>query len=116
MSYRSFTDSTGTEWEAFDVVPQLAERRVGDRRHDRKPIGFVDRRGSERRAIKSHRAVMAPGLGGGWLCFESDSDKRRLSPIPPGWAQSSDAEIEDYCRLAHPVRRSAQSDGRRRSA
>src|SRR3954470_20291896 len=28
MSFRSFTDSAGNEWQAFDVVPRDRERRV----------------------------------------------------------------------------------------
>ena len=32
MGYRIFKDSTGTEWQTWDVVPHLAERRVRERR------------------------------------------------------------------------------------
>lgn len=111
MSYRSFTDSTGKQWEAFDVVPQLGERRVEERRHARQPIAFPDRRGSERRIVMSRRALMAGGLSGGWLCFEGQAQKRRLSPIPDDWARCPESQLEAYCRMARPVRRSTETDG-----
>ena len=108
MAYRSFKDSTGADWHAWDVVPQLAERRVDDRRHGRQTIPFRDRRHSERRLVVSRRAVMGSGLSGGWLCFERASEKRRLSPIPPDWARCPDPRLEEYCRMARPVRRSTE--------
>src|SRR5829696_6316485 len=33
MSLRSFVDSSGNEWQAFDVVPQPDERRHTERRN-----------------------------------------------------------------------------------
>jgi hypothetical protein len=112
MGYRSFTDSAGMEWQAWDVVPQLAERRVEERRQERKPIPFRDRRFSERRLVMSRRATLTQGLGGGWLCFEGTTGKRRLSPIPADWVRCPDAQLEEYCRMAKPVRRSAELGGR----
>jgi hypothetical protein len=112
MGYRSFTDSTGTPWEAFDVVPQLGERRVESRRKARQAISFRDRRMSERRIVMSRRAVLAAGLSGGWLCFEAKAEKRRLIPIPDDWARCAEAQLEAYCRMARPVRRSIETDGR----
>jgi hypothetical protein len=108
MGYRSFKDSAGIEWDAWDVVPQLAERRVEDRRQARQRIAFRDRRHFERRVVSSRRAVMGQGLTGGWLCFEGAREKRRLSPIPTDWARCGDARLEEYCRQATPVRRSAE--------
>ena len=108
MGYRSFKDSTGVEWNAWDVVPQLAERRVEDRRQARQSIPFRDRRHFDRRIVASHRAVMAPSLVGGWLCFEGATEKRRLSPIPADWGRCSDSQLEEYCRRATRVRRSAE--------
>jgi len=32
-------------------------------------------------------------LQGGWLVFQSAREKRRLVPIPPGWASMSDAQL-----------------------
>lgn len=112
MGYRSFKDSAGVEWHAWDVVPQLAERRVEDRRQSRQPIPFSDRRLTERRILTSRRAVMASGLSGGWLCFEGASEKRRLSPIPDDWDRCPDEQLESYRNMARPVRRSSEIAGR----
>ncbi|MFN2565525.1 MAG: hypothetical protein ABR499_11030 [Gemmatimonadaceae bacterium] len=111
MGYRSFKDSNGVEWDAWDVVPQLAERRVDNRRQARQAIPFGDRRQSERRVIMSRRAVMASGLSSGWLCFDGAPGKRRLSPIPADWARCPDEQLEEYCRRASPVRRSIEIGG-----
>ena len=110
MGYRSFKDSTGADWHAWDVVPQqLAERRVGERRQDRRTIPFRDRRRSERRLMSGRRAVLSSGLADGWLCFEGPNEKRRLSPIPGDWSRCPDQQLEEYCRKASPVRRSVEA-------
>ena len=47
MPYRTFVDSTGAEWQVWDIVPRLSERRSDDhtdRRHELTPIRFADRR------------------------------------------------------------------------
>ena len=109
MSYRSFKDSMGVDWDAWDVVPQLAERRFDDRRRGRQPIAFRDRRRAERRIVVSRRAVMDGGLLNGWLCFEGPAGKRRLTPIPEDWSRCSDSRLEEYCRSARPVRRAVEA-------
>ncbi|MBB4637669.1 hypothetical protein [Longimicrobium terrae] len=48
---------------------------------------------------------MTPGLQGGWLCFEHDDEKRRLSPIPSDWEGADTGDLERYCTEAKPVRR-----------
>lgn len=109
MGYRNFKDSTGADWHAWDVVPQLAERRVADRRQARSPISFRDRRRAERRIMAGRRAVLSSGLADGWLCFEGPNEKRRLSPIPADWSRCADAQLQEYCRMARPVRRSVEA-------
>jgi len=42
------------------------------------------------------RSKVSPGLKDGWLTFERIGEpfgKRRLSPIPDGWMQWSDAQL-----------------------
>ncbi|MDQ3995986.1 MAG: hypothetical protein M3303_03095 [Gemmatimonadota bacterium] len=108
MGYRSFKDSTGVEWDAWDVVPQLGERRAENRRQAQAPIAFIDRRRGERRVVMSRRTVLTSGLASGWLCFDGTAGKRRLSPIPDDWARCPDAQLEAYCRMARPVRHSTE--------
>ena len=99
MPYRTFTDSAGTEWQVWDIVPRLRERRsapVPDRRVEIVPISFADRRREERRVGQSPRATLRGAYAQGWLCFESDREKRRLSPIPGDWTTCGDERLEEY--------------------
>ena len=101
MGYRVFKDSQGTEWQTWDVVPQLTERREIERRVRIEPVPHADRRRApDRRVIKGRRPTLTAGLDGGWLCFENDFEKRRLTPIPEDWQRCSAAELERYCQAA----------------
>ena len=111
MSYRLFEDSKGTEWQVWDIVPRLEERRdaaAPDRRVDIKVIPFADRRRAPRRIATARRALLSGSFARGWLCFESRREKRRLSPIPGDWTTCENDALEDYLRQASPV----QSPGR----
>jgi hypothetical protein len=112
MGHRFFRDSRGTDWQAWDVVPHLAERRTGERRSTtsggRLPAGAIERRRRpERRITSGRRPVLSAGLDDGWLCFEASAEKRRLTPIPADWLRCDDACLERYLGDAKPVRRSA---------
>jgi hypothetical protein len=109
MSHRVFKDSQGTEWQAWDILPQLIERRADDRRQVTIAADAVvtERRRAERRVVTGRRPVLSFGLDGGWLCFETQAEKRRLAPIPEDWMRCDDACMERYCRLAKPAPRSS---------
>ena len=112
MGHRFFRDSRGTEWQAWDVIPQLAERRTGDRRRTaaagRLAAGVIERRRRpERRIGNGRRSVLSAGLDDGWLCFEAPAEKRRLTPIPQDWLRCDDECLERYLGDARPVRRSS---------
>ena len=82
MAERSFTGPDGTLWQAWDVVPgQHLDWPAQARRH------------------------LPEALGGGWLCFESPAEKRRLHPIPAAWEHQSDVDLLRFCADAAPVRR-----------
>jgi hypothetical protein len=101
MGYRIFRDSQGTEWQAWDVVPQLTERREIERRMQSAPVEHADRRREpDRRIIKGRRPMLTAGLDGGWLCFESGVEKRRLTPIPADWARCTADALERYLQAA----------------
>ena len=101
MGYRVFKDSQGSEWQAWDVVPQLTERREIERRVQAAPLEHADRRRTpDRRIIKGRRPTLTAGLDSGWLCFEHAGEKRRLSPIPSDWQRCTPAELEQYCQSA----------------
>ena len=84
MGYRVFTDSQGREWQAWDVVPQLTERRGFDRRvrivfahrdddtlAGREAIGLDD----DRCAARCDECMRGRGLG-------ERSIRRRRNAVP----------------------------------
>ena len=106
MGYRIFRDSAGTEWQTWDVVPRLAERRVAQRRVAVSVVPRVERRRlRERRVRVGRRPMLSAGLDCGWLCFEAPVEKRRLTPIPADWERCPTAQLEEYCRAARPALR-----------
>jgi len=109
MAYRRFRDAEGVEWEAWDVTPRLAERRLGQRRAKSQPADALDRRHQMERRMLLGRRAAALGLEHGWLCFERDGEKRRLAPIPADWPRCDDARLAEHCRAAEPARRRATS-------
>ena len=113
MGYRDFTDQVGNRWQAWDVVPQLVERRhVSRRAVPPEPApGQERRRGEDRRVQQGRRPALQEGMSHGWLCFESGSEKRRLTPVPQDWLTCAEAQLAEYCRQAAPARRSAHDGG-----
>jgi hypothetical protein len=107
MGYRIFRDSAGTEWQTWDVVPRLAERRAGERRVAVSAVKprVERRRLRERRVRVGRRPMLSSGLDGGWLCFEAPEEKRRLTPIPADWERCPTTRLEEYCRSAKPALR-----------
>ncbi|HEX8360416.1 MAG TPA: hypothetical protein VF613_09925 [Longimicrobium sp.] len=108
MPLRTFQDSQGAPCSVWNVTPFAAQE--GERRNaERRAATAAVYAGPERRAGKDRRVrtpgLMTPGLESGWLCFESGSEKRRLSPIPPGWDQAPDDELESLFRDARAVTR-----------
>ena len=78
MATRTFTDRAGTEWMIWRVVPG-------------------EHTGSSR------AAALPEELAGGWLCFESASEKRRMYPVPPQWEALPPDKLEILCRAGVPV-------------
>ncbi|MEO7084651.1 MAG: hypothetical protein ABI442_11455 [Gemmatimonadaceae bacterium] len=113
MSMRTFMDAEGKEWQVFDVVPRIEERRTYDRRLSQ-PRNSVsdDRRGNDRRVTVGRRSPLA-AVNSGWLCFEraAGTERRRLMPIPADWRKCGDGTLDGYCREAREVRRDAVSLG-----
>lgn len=106
MALREFTDSRGTTWTAWDVPPHrvYTQQRAGTDRRTRVVPGFTpERRMRDRRMRLRH-----PELTGGWVCFTSGREKRRLSPPPARWDAASDAELEALCAQARQQPGSAQ--------
>ena len=87
MAVRSFESPDGISWTAWEVIPgQVSEFR------------------------SMYGSHLPTQMAGGWLCFDCGSEKRRLVPLPPDWADRTEAELWFLCRAAEPVRaRSAAS-------
>jgi len=112
MPLRTFEDSQGASCSVWNVTPfgmQEEERRTTDRRRAA-VAGYAgpERRVGPDRRVRTPR-LLTPGLESGWLCFESGSEKRRLSPIPPGWEQAPDEELESLFHNARTVARRASA-------
>ena len=72
---RTIRDGEGRSWRVWHVVPQSQVLRSA-----------------------------APGMIEGWLCFESDGDKRRLVGPTAGWEQLHDTELVEMLGRAAAVR------------
>lgn len=115
MSYRTFVDSGGKRWEVWLVTPAAAERRKADRRAAGGGAGagdfpgFSDRRRTPERRQKPFRRTVevASEYSGGWLCFESEGDKRRLAPVPDGWNKAGSDRLATWLKSAKRVVKSA---------
>ena len=80
MPLRTFNDAGGREWRVWDVSPAgVDQARFGSLAH------------------------LPEELATGWLCFEADGEKRRLCPVPEGWAERTDGDIERFWLDAAPV-------------
>ncbi|HEX4683820.1 MAG TPA: hypothetical protein VH277_13970 [Gemmatimonadaceae bacterium] len=76
---KTITDSAGTQWTVFEV---------------------------KRQGGKANRWTYLPEeYGDGWLCFESDVSKRRLTPVPSNWRSLSDPDLIRLLGQAQTVNR-----------
>ena len=77
---RDFTDSEGHEWRVWEVNPLIHDRRL--------------------QAGKKRRFLRVPPS---WLCFESGSDRRRLTPVPSDWQTCEATRLEYLCNQVESV-------------
>jgi hypothetical protein len=92
---REFTDVEGKNWRVWDVYPNARVSSQWQAATDNdSTTPFPTRQLSE-----------------GWLCFESDHEKRRLAPIPPQWEVCDFAELASLCQRAGYVSRHTPERG-----
>lgn len=75
-AHRRFQDGRGVTWDAFAVHP--AQEGAG-------------------------RAQLPEPYRGGWLVFDSEREKRRLSPVPPDWHLAGEDQLRALCARAEVV-------------
>ena len=80
---RQFRDAAGVDWRVYQ-----AERTIPDERR------------------RDH--LLPAEYREGWLVFESQSEKRRLAPVPAGWSDLSDAALSALCDAATVQTRGAK--------
>lgn len=101
MASRTFVDIDGVTWQVWDVHPELAERRMSQRRREAAQVAATkERRAGERRHRAEKRVAVRPGFENGWLAFDSSIGMRRLAPIPPQWSSLPDIVLAELCRQA----------------
>jgi hypothetical protein len=101
MSYRRFTDSQGTAWRVWDVIPDPVDRRRALRRVQVMKIHHPERRVLPTRRVDLRRArLYFPPTETPWLTFESAYERRRLTPIPDRWWLENDRGLERLCAAA----------------
>ena len=99
MAARTFIDADGVSWQVWEVHPELAERRLTDRRRTA-TAPARERRAGERRSRAEKRVAVRPGFERGWLAFDSPVGLRRLAPIPQSWSDLPDGALAELCRSA----------------
>lgn len=94
MAVREFLDSKGRQWRAWDVMPDDLNARIKDEDY------------------------LAALNYTGWIAFETktETEKRRLYPIPKGWSELPDAELERLLEKAEVVRPRKLSSEREKDA
>ena len=86
MAMREFIDAAGVNWLAWDIRPETSHPIT---RFEDYLQGYLD----------------------GWLVFETPDGKqrRRLHPIPRGWAELPDEELRGLLQSARPSRPTEQA-------
>ncbi len=104
MTHRQFRDSNAVEWEVWEVKPVPTVQPLLDRRSRPRAAG-----GPAEQSRTAEFLLPLPGMSRGWLLFESDTEKRRLVPIPEGWVDLPVEALEALCGRATPVRRAPEA-------
>jgi hypothetical protein len=93
MPVREVIDQHGRHWTIWRVSPEYVERRQSAHPEIVRQVG-------ERRKRKEARATVSAEYRNGWLAFETAGERRRLVPVPEGWAEWTDEQLLDLIERA----------------
>jgi hypothetical protein len=96
MSHRVVVDAGGVAWDVWEVHPTSVDKRNPDVPAEAPVTG-------ERRRTRLARMHVAPEMRTGWLAMKSPTERRRVAPIPDGWAALTDAAILALIATAAPA-------------
>jgi len=85
VTVRTITDRAGVTWQVWEVVP-------GSPRVAGPVTGRMPNVWGGAPAAPVPVAAQA-GDGGGWLVFMHGEERRRIAPVPLGWATLDDARL-----------------------
>jgi hypothetical protein len=101
MTHRQIIDENEHLWDVWEVIPSRVEG-LDAARGEMAPETL--------RISKPGRRILVPGeLQAGWLAFQCGEDRRRLAPVPNGWAEMSDDALLRVMLSAPPVRKTKQT-------
>ena len=101
IALREFDDARGRRWQVWKVVPKFTLPRSGVERR----VAIVDSFVNDRRRTNERRGPLPPPWIHGGLCFQCVKEKRRLTPVPVRWEESSPEELEQHRRRAVKIPR-----------
>lgn len=78
MAVRDFVDLKGVTWKVWPVTPYSIQPKT---------------------AVEDYLG----DYGDGWLCFESNTERRRLASYPPNWDTLSDSGLQQLLKSAAVV-------------
>jgi hypothetical protein len=93
---RVFVDAMGVTWRAWDVQAAVARRQIHRRKRQVMEYDGTERRRRRDRRFRRARTPVA------WLAFASETEKRRIYPIPAGWESAPVDDLRRWCSEAVP--------------
>ena len=109
VAKRQFADEHGVVWVVWDVHPDDLGRMIYDRRTSQRAESPVKASADRSGDVASSDRSVDPELQRGWLCFQTGTEKRRFTPIPPQWEELPDSVLRVMLEVASPA---AHVDGR----
>ena len=95
MALREFSDSAGRLWTVWSTHPTKVDSSGSS------ALGrFMD---ALPREISSQPLGVRTAYAAGWLTFRTESDTRRLAPIPDDWEAASEERLRRYLLSAQAI-------------